>query len=600
LPTSEEQAEMRLVRESGLGATAYVPGEPETWEGWEDAAVPREALGDYLRAFRRLLDRYGYDTVMYGHFGDGLVHCRINFDLGSEQGLAHWRRFLDEAADLVVSFGGSLSGEHGDGQARAALVERMYGPAMVQVFRAFRAIWDPAGRMNPGKALDAYPVTSNLRVGPDYQPPEVKSRFAYPDDRDSFVRATLRCVGVGKCRRPHAESGVMCPSYMATGEERHSTRGRARLLFEMLNDGPITDGWRSNEVEEALDLCFACKGCKSDCPVSVDMAMYKAEFRARHYARRLRPRAAWSMGLIHWWARIAGVAPGVVNALLRAPGLGIAAKGIGGISADRDLPRFAEQSFTRWFRDRRTNGTGGRRVILWPDTFNNRFHPHILKAAVQALEALGCEVVVPRRPLCCGRPLYDWGMLGLAKRQLRQIVDTLSPEIEQGTPLIGLEPACASAFRDELPALLPDDPRATQLADQTWLFSDFIDEECDLPSVRGARSPAVVQLHCHQHAVFGGDAEWRLLERLGVAVADKPTGCCGMAGSLGFEAGKQAVSLAAGEAALFPALRRHEDAMVLANGFSCREQIRHASGASARHIAELVAAAADPRTALFS
>lgn len=589
LPTSEAQAEARLVRESGLGATAYVPGQPETWEGWEDSAVPREALGDYLRAFRRLLDRYGYDTAMYGHFGDGLVHCRINFDLASERGLTNWRRFLAEAADLVVSFGGSLSGEHGDGQARAALVERMYGRGMVRVFGAFREIWDPDGRMNPGKAIGAYPVASNLRVGPGYEPPVVKSHFAYPADKDSFVRATLRCVGVGKCRRPHTETGVMCPSYMATGEEKHSTRGRARLLFEMLNDGPITDGWRSAEVEEALDLCFACKGCKSDCPVSVDMATYKAEFRARHYAGRLRPRAAYSMGLIHWWARAGSLAPGVSNALLRAPGLGAAAKRLGGISADRRLPSFAGETFTRWFRRRPSPPAGGRRVVLWPDTFNDHFHPHILKAAVRALEALGCEVSIPSRRLCCGRPLYDWGMLNLAKRQLRQIVEALRDDIEQGAPVIGLEPACVSAFRDELPALLPDDPLARRLCDQTWFFSDFVDAQCDWPA--GARAPgsAVVQLHCHQHAVIGGDAEWRLLDRLGVEVVDRPAGCCGMAGSLGFEAHKQAVSLAAAELALFPALRRNAGARVLANGFSCREQIRHGPGGEARHVAELVA-----------
>ena len=324
-----QQASVWELREAALAATAHVPGMPETWPGWEDSAVPREALGDYLREFKALLAKHGYEASVYGHFGDGLVHCRIPFDLRSESGIANWQAFLDEAADLVVRHGGSLSGEHGDGQARAGLLEKMYGRELMEAFREFKAIWDPRGRMNPGKVVDPFPITSNLRVGPDYHPEEVGHHFAFRNDGGSFTNATLRCVGVGACRRTDSNKSTMCPSYMVTREERHSTRGRARLLFEMLHGGTIRDGWKSAEVEEALDLCLACKGCKSDCPVGVDMATYKAEFRSHHYAGRWRPRAAYSMGLIHRWSRLAGMAPWLANFALQTPGIADLSKRIG-------------------------------------------------------------------------------------------------------------------------------------------------------------------------------------------------------------------------------------------------------------------------------
>ncbi len=286
--TAEQEA-LWTVREAALGATAHVPDMPESHPGWEDSAVPREALGRYLRDLKALFHKYGYEASVYGHFGDGLIHCRVDFDLRTEAGVRNWRAFMDEAADLVVGYGGSLSGEHGDGQARAELLAKMYGPELVQAFREFKAIWDPDGHMNPGKVVDPYPITSNLRIGPSYQPDEVASRFAYREDGGSFVKATRRCVGVGACRRRDSSKSVMCPSYMATGEEKYSTRGRARLLFEMLHGGAIEDGWKSPAVEEALDLCLACKGCKSDCPVHVDMATYKAEFRQSLLCRPAAP-----------------------------------------------------------------------------------------------------------------------------------------------------------------------------------------------------------------------------------------------------------------------------------------------------------------------
>ncbi len=577
------------LREAALAATAHVPGWPETYPGWEDSAVRREDLGRYLRELKSLFGKHGYDASVYGHFGDGLVHCRVPFDLRTESGLRNWQRFLDEAADLVVRYGGSLSGEHGDGQARAALLEKMYGPELMAAFREFKAIWDPAGGMNPGKLIDPFPITSNLRVGPSYQPREVHARFAYPEDGGSFAKAMRRCVGVGACRRRDSDKGVMCPSYMATNEEMHSTRGRARLLFEMLHGGPIEDLWRSEAVEDALDLCLACKGCKSDCPVQVDMATYKAEFRAHHYAGRLRPRAAYSMGLIHEWSRFAATAPWLANALLQTPGLSALAKWAGGISPRRRVPRYAAESFVRWFRRRAKSGRG-ERVMLWPDTFNNHFRPRTTMAATEVLESLGYSVIVPERPLCCGRPLYDWGMLDRAKALWGKTLDSLGPEIRDGTPVIGLEPACVSAFRDELPGLFPGEERAERLSKQTLFISEFIDQHCRDKPLPQSGGQALVQIHCHHHAVIKTASESAVLDRLSLDYEIMKSGCCGMAGSFGFEREKYGLSITAAERVLLPAIRNAgPETVILANGFSCREQIEQCTGRQTLHIAELLA-----------
>jgi FAD/FMN-containing dehydrogenase/Fe-S oxidoreductase len=594
LRDEEQQKKLWAVRKDGLAATAKIPEWPETYEGWEDSAVPREKLGDYLRDLKALFRKHGYESSVYGHFGGGLVHCRIDCELRTEEGLRNWRSFLDEAADLVVRYGGSLSGEHGDGQSKAELLEKMYGPHLIQAFREFKAIWDPHWRMNPGKVVDPFPIVSNLRVGPDYQPPEVRTYFSYPEDGGSFTRASLRCVGVGTCRRRSSENGVMCPSYMATLEERHSTRGRARLLFEMLRGDPITDRWRSRAVDEALDLCLGCKGCKSDCPVNVDMATYKAEFRAHHYRSRLRPRAAYTMGLIHEWSRLAAVMPAVANAVFRTPRVSALVKWAAGIAQERTMPSYAGESFVQWFRAR-AHPRHGKRVVLWPDTFNNYFRPATAIAATHVLEALGFEITIPDRPLCCGRPLYDWGMLDRAKLGWQAIMDSLAQDIDQGTLVVGLEPACVSAFRDELTGLYPSDPRAKRLAQQTLLFSEFL-ARCvpDAPLPRIERT-ALVQLHCHHHAVIKPDAERDVLNRMHLDYEIMQSGCCGMAGSFGFEAAKYSVSMKAAERALLPKLRvASHDALVLANGFSCREQIEQGTARKTLHLAELIANAWPP------
>ncbi|MDQ3894196.1 MAG: FAD-binding oxidoreductase [Actinomycetota bacterium] len=581
-----EQKRVWLVREGAIGVSR-VPGELETWSCWEDAAVAPERLGDYLRDFKRLLDRHGYYCVFFGHYGQGCVHSRITFDLKSAEGVRRFRAFMEEASDLVLAYGGSLSGEHGDGQSHAELLPKMFGKELVEGFREFKAIWDPESKMNPGKVVDPYPLDSNLRLGAEYRPRPVKTHFRFPADHGSFAEATERCFGAGKCRR--TEGGTMCPSFMVTREEMHTTRGRAHLLFEMLRGEAIVRGWRDEHVKESLDLCLACKGCKGDCPVSVDIATYKAEFLSHYYAGRLRPRSAYALGLVHWWARLAARAPALANLVTQQPLLARAAKAAAGLAPERALPHFASKTFTTWFRERGSRNRGGRRVVLWPDTFTNHLHPEIPRAAVEVLEAAGYEVELPRRSLCCGRPLYDYGMLALAKRQLRQILDALSAEIAGGVPVVGLEPSCIAVFRDELVNLFPEDERATRLARQSFLLGEFLATEPEYEPPRLERK-AVVHGHCHQKAIMKLHADEALLRRVGLDFEILDSGCCGLAGSFGYEKGDHYdVSIKAGERALFPAVRdAAEEVLVVADGFSCREQIAHATDRRAVHLAEVL------------
>ncbi|NGM86382.1 FAD-binding protein [Parapusillimonas sp. SGNA-6] len=583
-----DDAEEKLiwtVRESGLGATAHVPNKRITWEGWEDAAVPPDRLGAYLRDFRKLLDRYAYQGDLYGHFGQGCVHTRIDFDLETQEGIGVFHRFLNDAADLVVRYGGSLSGEHGDGQSKAEFLSRMYGPDLVQAFKEFKAIWDPQGKMNPGKVVDPYLPTENLRIGVDYNPRQPTTHFQFPKDNHNFGRTVLRCVGIGNCRRE--SGGTMCPSYRVTREEKHSTRGRSRMLFEMLRGEVISDGWRSPEVREALDLCLGCKGCKGDCPVNVDMATYKAEFLSHYYEGRLRPRAAYAMGLIHTWARMASHLPRLANFLSHARWVSAAVKAAGSIAPQRDIPAFAEETFVAWFNRHADAGGHRPRVMLWPDTFTNHFLPDTGKAAVEVLEDAGYRVVLPARPLCCGRALYDSGMLDLATRHWRQILDTLADDIRLGTPVVGLEPACVAAFRDELGNLFPADENAMRLAKQTYMLSEFL--------VRiGYRPPplhrkAIVHGHCHHRAIMGMTAEQAMLDSLQLDYRLLDSGCCGMAGAFGFDKDKYAISMAIGEQVLLPAVRASsEDVLLIADGFSCREQIRQATQRRTLHLSEVL------------
>jgi FAD/FMN-containing dehydrogenase/Fe-S oxidoreductase len=585
-PAAQDVRKVWAIREVGAGACNAVPGEPvEPHAGWEDAAVDPHRVGDYLREFRKLLDKYHYRCSLYGHFGDGCIHGRITFDFRTSQGVAHFRNFLAESTDLVVKYGGSISGEHGDGQARAEFLPRMYSPEIMQAFREFKRLWDPQNKMNPGKVIDPYRVDQNLRYGPDYKPLQPATRFSFANDFGSFAHATERCHGIGKCR--NTRNATMCPSYRATGEEKYSTRGRARLLSEMIRGDSLTGLWQNEAVKDALDLCLACKGCKGDCPVQVDMATYKAEFLSHYYEGRLRPRQAYSMGLIQRWARLASHVPWLVNFVTQTPGLSAIAKRLAGIARERTVPQFAPRSFKKQINKRAGHADGSRRVILWADTFNNYFHPETALAAADVLEAAGYRVTVPHAPLCCGRPLYDFGMLDTARRQLQQIMRTLASDIAAGVPIIGLEPACVAVFKDELLNLFPDDAVARRLSESVHAFSDFILASGWQPP-RPLGEHAVVHGHCHQKALWGMNSEARLLEKLGVDFKLLDSGCCGMAGSFGFNPDHYDISIKVGEQVLLPAVRAAApDTLIVANGYSCREQIAQCTGRRALHVAEV-------------
>jgi FAD/FMN-containing dehydrogenase/Fe-S oxidoreductase len=574
------------VRESSLGAISHVAGEPLTWEGWEDSAVAPAKLGAYLRDLRKLLDEYKYIGTLYGHFGEGCVHSRISFDMESKEGIAKYRRFMEEAADLVVSYGGSLSGEHGDGQARAELLPKMFGRELVQAFREFKAIWDPAWKMNPGKVVEPYRLDDHLRLGAEHHPWEPETHFQFAEDHGSLSHATLRCVGVGKCR--NYEGGVMCPSFRVTREEEHSTRGRAHLLWEMTRRDVIQDGWQSEDVKKSLDLCLACKGCKSDCPVSVDVATYKAEFLSHYYEGKPRPRSAYAFAYIDVWARMASKFPGLVNAITHAPLLRNIAKWAAGMPQRRTIPKLAGQTFLSKFK-RRPVKVVGSPVLLWPDTLNNYFHSETAEAAVEVLERAGFSVGVPGKTVCCGRPLYDFGLLDRAKKLLLEILSMLEPEIQAGTPVVVLEPSCASVFRDELINLFPKDERAQKLSKQVYLLSEFLEKKA--PDFALPRLPrkAVVHGHCHHKSVMKMNDEESVLRKMGVDYEAPAAGCCGMAGSFGFEHEKYDVSVAVGELELLPAVRNAPaDSLIIADGFSCREQIEQCTGRKPLHLAEVI------------
>jgi FAD/FMN-containing dehydrogenase/Fe-S oxidoreductase len=575
------------IRESALGAVSRVPGEPATWEGWEDAAVAPEKLGAYLRDLRNLTDAYGYGCVVYGHFGDGCAHNRITFDLESGEGIKKFREFMNDAADLVVLYGGSLSGEHGDGQARAELLPKMFGPELIEAFQKFKSLWDPDWEMNPGKLVRPNRMDHDLRLGADQKPWQPETHFKFPHDHGSLAEATLRCVGVGKCRQ--YEGGVMCPSFRVTREEEHSTRGRAHLLWEMTRGEVVREQWRDPHVKSALDLCLSCKGCKSDCPVGVDVATYKAEFLSHHHEGRMRPLRHYAFGQIDRWARRASVVPSLSNLLTQAPLLRDVAKSLLGVSRKRKIPTVARLSFRGWFRKRKPKNIGAPEVVLWPDTFNNYFHPETAIAAVEVLEAAGWQVRLPNGNVCCGRPLYDFGMLDRAKRLLMGTLDVLSAEIEQRTPVVVLEPSCASVFRDELLDLFPEDERATRLSQQVFLFSEFIEKKAQAFQLPAVHRKALVHGHCHHKSIMKMADEERVLQRMGMDYEMPAPGCCGMAGAFGFEKEKYDLSVAIGELELLPAVRLvPEGSLIIADGFSCREQIEQCTGRKAIHVAEAI------------
>ncbi|MEU4503164.1 FAD-binding and (Fe-S)-binding domain-containing protein [Streptomyces sp. NPDC024089] len=600
------------IREDAAGTATRMPDGTEAWPGWEDCAVPPARLGPYLRDFRALLAEHGLRGTPYGHFGDGCIHVRIDFDLLSPPGVARFRRFSEELADLVVAHGGSLSGEHGDGQARAELLPRMYGDELVALFARFKDIWDPDGGMNPGILARPARLDDNLRFEVLPKRP-VDVEFGYPHDGGDFSAAVRRCVGVAKCRTAEpAGTGVMCPSFRATGEEAHSTRGRARLLHEMLagdagdarkagdtgetgftgdTAGVITGGWRSTEVRDALDLCLSCKGCRTDCPVGVDMATYKAEFLHHHYRRRLRPASHYTMGRLPAWLRLAAPFTPALNALARVRLLAALAKRLAGIAPEREIPVLARETFTRWLNRRWGKGTfifsNDEVAMVWPDTFTEHLSPGVGRAAVRVLEAAGRHSIPAGRGLCCGLTYVSTGQLGKARKVMRRTLDRLGGTL--GAPLVVLEPSCAATLRTDLPELLLDDPRSAELASSVRTLAQYLEEYAPDWQPPRLDRPVVGQTHCHQHAVLGDAAERRLRERAGLT-GELSGGCCGLAGNFGFERGHWDVSVACAEETLLPSVRAAEPGTeTLADGFSCRTQLEQLGGVRARHLAELLA-----------
>jgi FAD/FMN-containing dehydrogenase/Fe-S oxidoreductase len=604
--TSDEAKRIWHIRESGLGATAFIPGVGTGWEGWEDAAVDPTQLGSYLRAIRALMDEYNYSSAMYGHFGQGCVHMRLNFDLETADGILKFRQFMDRAADIALAHGGSLSGEHGDGQARGALLPKMFGEELMEAFRTFKRIFDPTNRMNPGKLIDAHQPHEDLRLGADYKPWQPQTHFAYAEDNGSFAAANLRCVGVGACRK--TDAGTMCPSFMATGEELHSTRGRAHMLWELMQGEVLPHQWKNQQVKESLDLCLSCKACKSECPVSVDMATYKAEFLAHHFEGESRPLGHYAFGRIDVFAHLASFAPNLVNAINNAPVVGTLIKKALHIHPQRTFPRFAKP-FTpdrrlaqnpQRRKDRRANPSSTESpllptpyslspVFLWSDTFNNYFHPATMRAAHQVLTTAGFRVTLPTQHLCCGRPLYDFGMLDTAKKYLLKTLDALTPQLAAGTPIVVLEPSCASVFRDELTNLLPNDPRAQKLRNQTFLLSEFLVKHAANYRPPQIDEKIIVHGHCHHRATMGMHDEVALLRLTGAQVELLDSGCCGMAGPFGFEKDKFDLSQKLGERVLLPAVRNNSKAIIISDGFSCCEQITQNTTARPMHLAEVLA-----------
>jgi FAD/FMN-containing dehydrogenase/Fe-S oxidoreductase len=588
-----EAKQVWFVRESALGAVSVVPGEPEHLEGWEDAAVAPEKLGTYLRALTRLMAEYGYSSPLYGHFGHGCVHLRINFDLQTDHGIQQYLSFIDRAADLVVSLGGSLSGEHGDGQSRGALLEKMYGPELMQAFRRFKAIWDPLNKMNPGKLIGTQeqPVNNpqdQLRTNTSHPAMPVKPYFSFANDHGSVEHGVSRCVGVGACRKE--EAGTMCPSYMATKEEQHSTRGRAHLLWEMLQGDVVKDGWRNEQVREALDLCLACKACKTECPTNVDMATYKAEFLAHHYEGRLRPLSAYAFGYIDKWARMASWAPGVANFFAKTSLTADIAKSLLHIHPSRTLPSFATKSYKDVAASLPQPARPMGEVLLWADTFNNYFRMETARAAHKVLVDAGFRVHILKKHVCCGRPLYDFGLLDSAKKYLLHSLSELESFLTANMPVVVLEPSCATVFRDELTNLLPDDPRGHALKANTFLLSEFLVRKAPHYRPPARTGNFLVQGHCHHQALMKMTDEMSLLQATGASVQLLDSGCCGMAGPFGFERDKFDVSQALAKRRLLPAIRSaSQETVLVADGFSCREQISQNSTRRGLHLAEVLA-----------
>ncbi|MGP9616712.1 FAD-binding and (Fe-S)-binding domain-containing protein [Arthrobacter sp. AOP36-A1-22] len=625
VPDTTERASLWRVREDGAGLSARLSTGGESWPGWEDSAVAPERLADYLSDFRDLLAEHGLQGVMYGHFGAGCMHVRITYDLRSDAGRKVFREFTAAAAALVVSHGGSLSGEHGDGRARSEFLPLMYSPAMLTAFEDFRAIWDPTGLLNPGVMTSPDAFDENLllagvparqwRTSFDLTP----ASGATGDGLDPFVHAVQGCIGIGRCRS--ATGGVMCPSYRATGDEKDSTRGRSRVLQDMVRGAKtVEEGWKSKEVREVLDLCLSCKACSTDCPTGVDMATYKSEFFSHYYAGRMRPLSHFSLGWLPRWLKITGRVAPLVNAVMGSP-LGKLVSAAGGLTTKRALPRFA--SGAAWRREvdaalaagprrrigppRTLSGSGspGSRVaagndagagqgtagaVLFVDTFSRGFRPEVAGAAARVMVGTG-EPVTCSAEACCGLTYISTGQLGTARRLLSKAARVLDDGTER--PIVVIEPSCAAALSKDLPELVHTEA-ARRVAARIRSFAGHV---AALAADGWTPEPAapvpasvVLQTHCHEYSVFGAAVQRRALAALGVAEVTDATGCCGVAGNFGFEADHYEVSMKVADLALAPAMADSTaEVPVLADGFSCTMQVAQLdAGRRGLHLAELL------------
>ncbi len=599
MPAGPEATAMWRIREDGAGLAGRTPEGQQAWPGWEDAAVPPANLGDYLREFELLMASYNVTGLPYGHFGDGCIHVRI--DLPLEDDGTVFRNFIQDAAHLVVKHGGSCSGEHGDGRARSDLLPIMYSRELLDLFAGVKDHFDPENLLNPGILVRPQPIDADLRR-PQAHSLLATSGVAFAHDGGDFTRAVHRCVGIGKCRADStAAGGFMCPSYLATKDEKDSTRGRARVLQELTN-GTAIKTWSATEVHESLDLCLSCKACASDCPAGVDMAQYKSEVLHRTYRGRLRPVSHYSIGWLPRWItlldrlprfgavlanRLLGFAP-LARLLLRA----------GGLDSRRSAPRFAPETFHRWWRRQAETASTNTLdpVVLWADTFTDGMTPDVAKAAVEVLTQAGFRVIVPDQQACCGLTWISTGQLDGARTRLTRLLDILGPYAAQGIPIVGLEPSCTAVLRSDLLDLLPNDPRTAPVAGAVQTLAEILTARATMPGrPDGWRLPdltgteILVQPHCHHHAVMGFRTDQKLLTDSG-ATLTVLAGCCGLAGNFGMEQGHYDVSVAVAENALLPALRARSAAtVVLADGFSCRTQAEQLGGARSLHLAELLA-----------
>jgi len=580
-----DAAALWRIRADGAGLSRRSPAGRPAHAGWEDAAVPPQRLGAYLRDFDALLGEYRLTGLPYGHFGDGCLHIRIDFPLDKAGGTSVFRDFLQAAARLVAGYGGSMSGEHGDGRARGELLPTMYSADALALFAAVKHVFDPQNVLNPGVIVDPRPLDADLR---EPAAPALRRGLAltYADDDGNFTQAVHRCTGVGKCRADNTGTGgVMCPSYLATGEEKDSTRGRARVLQEMLNGGIVDKGWGAPEVHDALELCLSCKGCLSDCPTGIDMASYKAEVLHQTYRGRLRPAAHYSLGRLPRWARIAARMPRLANAVVALPGIGRFGLSAAGVDPRRSVPPFARQTFRSWF-DRRPPATGDP-VVLFVDTFTNFFSPEVAQATVRVLEAAGYAPQLTSSQQCCALTWITTGQLDAAKKILGGTVTALEPYARSGIPIVGMEPSCTAVLRSDAAELLGPGVSGVVSAATRTLAELLVERGWQPPSMAGV--PVVAQPHCHHHAVMGWRADAELLTTAGADI-HRLGGCCGLAGNFGVEKGHYQVSVAIAEQQLLPALRSAApNTTVLADGFSCRTQLADLTEHRGRHLAELLA-----------